>query len=112
MVGAGGLFAESAMETAAMETATTGAATTAATAAGASMFSTLLPVVGIAYMAYSMFSSAKALAEQKKQQRALAEQQIKQASLLREKIKRDNAGLFSSVESAARLTTGAMGAIY
>lgn len=81
-------------------------------AGAASMFSSLLPFVGAGLMAYSMFTSAKAAKEQKKQQRALADAQIKQANLLREKIKADNAGLYSSVQSSISQKSGPMGAVY
>lgn len=82
------------------------------TEAGASMFSSLMPVVGLAYLGYSIFSSVKAQKEQKKQQRALAKAQIEQANLLREKIKADSANLYSAVQSSTAMTSGAMGAVY
>lgn len=88
------------------------AAVYGAETAGASMFSSLLPIVGIGMTAFNILTSWNSYREQKKQQQQLAQAQIKQSNLLREKIKADSADLFSSVKSSVAQTSGAMGAVY
>lgn len=77
-----------------------------------SMFSSLIPYVGLASLMYNMISSGYAAREQNKQQRKLAKTQAEQANLLLEKVKADKAELYSSVKSSVAQTSGAMGAIY
>lgn len=59
-----------------------------------------------------LFGSFGSQREQTKQQERLAKAQIEQSNLLREKIKADNAGLYSSAQSAIAQRSGTMGAIY
>lgn len=82
------------------------------TMSGASMFSSMLGYVGLAYSLYNMISSGFAAAKQNREQERLAKAQIEQSNLLREKIKADNAGLYSSAQSAIAQRSGTMGAIY
>lgn len=81
-------------------------------ATGASMFSSMLGYVGLAYGIYSMISSGFAAAEQNRQQGRLMKKQREQAQLLHEKIKADNASLYSSAMSSVSQTSAAMGAVY
>lgn len=60
----------------------------------------------------SIFGSISSAKKQRKEQEKLLEAQRKQASILVEKSKRDSAELYSSVQSAAGQTSGAMGAVY
>jgi CHASE1-domain containing sensor protein len=82
------------------------------TMSGASMFSSMLGYVGLAYSLYNVISSGYAAAKQNREQARLAREQTKQAELLRQKIKADNAGLYSAAMSSTALRSGAMGAVY
>lgn len=89
-----------------------GTAGEGAAAAGASMFSSLLPVVGIGYMAYSLFSGYKKRKEQEKLQREQQKALARQNETLLEKLRQDKADLFSAVQSSVSQTSGSMGAVY